>query len=128
MLSRILNDITYVNVYFVRRNAHGVSRVNLIQILLITHVSHMWRAENRRSVSVTSYIFYIMKISLYFLIHEDYNILMNDKRVNSIHYSFLKIDISILIRKRFLFTLNFLTRINISIQFEIFTFEMSLTA
>lgn len=53
---------------------------------------------------------------------------MNDKRVNSIHYSFLKIDISILIRKRFLFTLNFLTRINISIQFEIFTFEMSLTA
>lgn len=67
MLSRILNDVTYVNVYFVRRNTHGVSRVNLIQILLITHVSHMWRTENRRSVSVISlHVYIIMKISLLF--------------------------------------------------------------
>lgn len=101
----------YVNVYFVRRNTHGVSRVNLIQILLITHVSHMWRTENRRSVSVTLYIYYYENFIIFFdiswkRVNEDYNIkwMIN----SSLFFFLIEIDILILIRwKRFLFTYQF---------------------
>lgn len=101
----------YVNVYFVRRNTHGVSRVNLIQILLITHVSHMWRTENRRSVSVTLYIYYYENFIIFFdiswkKVNEDYNIkwMIN----SSLFFFLIEIDILILIRwKRFLFTYQF---------------------